>query len=272
MKAIKIITILIILFVIGAAFADIAFAKGRKGSKSSGSSSSHFDSSSSTISKSVKTISKASNMVIGALPKKKPIYSSAIIGGAYINIDETNPTTYVPNRIISFDLGKTYTIEKIGSDCDYKTDSSGNKLSLSSMCYDNELYASEMGTVIQIANIDIMDPKGDSVDGSVSINITSFTNEELIPNDKDKAIRAAVDAIKTESTKEKDVKEAILPTQQKIKVYKLEIAKSTGSKSVIDIYGYMPDEKTIVTVAATSGKINQLIKSLEIGDMPIATE
>lgn len=275
MNAKKILVLLIIVLFMGAIFSDTAFAKWNKKSKSSGSHSSSYSSShsgSSITSKAIKAISKPSKVATGALPKKTKGYA-AVVSAGYLIADEVTSNAYVPNRVITFDLGRgIYTIDKVGSNCNYKEDSAGNKLSTASMCYDNELYyASQNGTVVQFTDIDVMDAAGERIDGSISINITTFLNNELIPQDRDKAIRAAINAIKIDGTVEKNIRDATLATGQSIKICTLEVPINDISKTEIDAYAYMPDENTIVTVTATRGKISQLTKTLKIGDLPSDT-
>ncbi|MDD1741788.1 MAG: hypothetical protein LUQ47_00495 [Methanotrichaceae archaeon] len=105
--------------------------------------------------------------------------------------------------------------------------------------------------------------------GFIAVKIKTIADESLIPTDKDKAIQDAVNEVKG-TIKETGKDEATLANGESVTVYSLYSPQLGFYNNKAKLFGFMPDNRTIVTVlsATDKGKTEKLMKTLTIGEMP----
>jgi len=200
---------------------------------------------------------KASGYLVFQIPDGKTEYSLVYVGqGDYELIYGKLPTAKtaqeskpkVPSRNVTFSLdGKLYTFT--GDD------------------YSSRVDTSKPGYVTQITS---------AKPASIEVNIKTIIDESLKPANKEKAIQEATDAyidsIKKHASgatiDEKPAYEATLANGDKVTVRQFRDVPFYPDRR-INLFSYMPDDKTIVTVSSSENnqEFAEVIKTLNIGEL-----
>jgi hypothetical protein len=122
---------------------------------------------------------------------------------------------------------------------------------------------------LQKVNADVWNDKGIESLGFVKIKIKTFRNDSLVPTDTVKATQISVKEI-TQDSKEEGTYEATLASGQRVTIYQITSPTKGFYQGSEDVFGFMPDSNTIVTVEVSSSREvkDKLIKTLSIGPMP----
>ena len=191
-------------------------------------------------------------------------------GNIYFNKATEEILKFTPWRLVTLDVG--HGIRVVGKDSfsDDVTDSLGNNLSgLYKAKYSSSLDTSQTGIVLQKVNVDVWNTKGIESLGFVKIKITTFRNDSLIPTDLERATLISVNEI-TQDSKEEGTYESNLASGQRVTIYQITSPTKGFYQGSEDVFGFMPDSNTIVTVEVSSSKEvkDKSIKTLSIGPMP----
>lgn len=190
---------------------------------------------------------------------------------AYLNIGQTlnNDENPAQIRTISFDLGNGLRkLSKSGTECDYLTDRLGNVLSTYSACYTTIVDSRKSGIINQEVKVDLRDFHGETPEGFIQIDINTFLNKTFKPDEEARVITDSVNKAKGAIS----VKKIFHINQlngNKITVHQLYSPSKGYFNNKADLFAFMPDDQTIVTVICTPvSKTKKLIESLQIGDLP----
>jgi hypothetical protein len=141
--------------------------------------------------------------------------------------------------------------------------------------YSTRVDTSKPGYVTQITRLERSKGKGEPA-AFVEVNIKTIIDESLKPANKEKAIQEAtnsyIDDVKTHisgaTIDEKPAYEATLANGDKVTVRQFKRVPFYYNGNV-NLFSYMPDDKTVVTVASSENKqvIDEVIRTLNIGEM-----
>jgi len=201
---------------------------------------------------------KASGYLVFQIPDGKTQYNIVYVGqGDYEFIYGKLPTAKtaqeskpkVPSRNVTFTLnGKPYTFT--GDD------------------YSSRVDTSKPGYVTQITSVEPT--------AFIEINIKTIIGESLKPANEEKAIQEATDAyidalkkrIGGATIDEKPAYETTLANGNKVTVQQFRNVPFYPNRNV-NVFSYMPDDKTIVTVSSSENKpeFDEVIGTLSIGEI-----
>jgi hypothetical protein len=209
--------------------------------------------------------------IYGVQPQLDPILESHLVSPLfeYFDIEPYNSTNAGFNqlRTVAFDLGNGIrTLTKIGADYDYPKDEQGNVLSSYSARYvvsiDNS--ARESGIVNQKVNIELRDRRGEASEGFIRMNIETFSDENLVPEDRARAVLDSANRAKDNDNVRKIYSIDRL-NGEKITIYQLYSPNKNYFNNKADLFSFMPDDRTIVTAICTPvTKTRKLIDTLQI--------
>jgi len=213
-------------------------------------------------------------------------YISKIIGDGktigikndYISkiIDIEDPTPMIeaaqpgPVRNITFDTGEGIrTVSKVGNDYYLFRESQGQYARLGKETYWTKVNTSQAGYVNQDTMVSLFNEDESSM-GFIDVAIKTIIDESLKPLNKTKVIQ---DEVKKEKGANKEIGtyEATLANGDKVAVHSIKFPTTSNFYDYrADVFSYMPDNNTIVTVVSSTDKqrTSNLIKTLTIGEFP----
>ena len=172
-------------------------------------------------------------------------------------------------RAVTLDIGNGMrTLSEPIKKCDYLTDEQGNPLSTYTACYKaNDVDTTKKGIVTQKVNIDLRDENGEVSGGFIQINIKTFTDKGFKFINPSKVIVDSVNEARGDIRVKKKY-DLNLQNGKTVTVHQLYSPMKGYQDCKADLFSFMQDENTIVTVLCTPvTKTKQLVNTLKIFDL-----